>query len=80
MVGAYSGASWLYYTGDGAAHWSTALQTDNGGAGWNDLGFTSTTDGVVINAPALTDGGDGGRIGQLLLTSDGGATWHPVTW
>jgi hypothetical protein len=80
VVGAFSGASWLYYTGDGAAHWSTALQTDNGGAGWNDLGFTSTTDGVVINAPALTDGGGDGRVGQLLLTSDGGASWHPVTW
>jgi hypothetical protein len=80
VVGAYSGASWLYYSGDGAAHWSTALQTDNGGAGWNDLGFTSTTDGVVVNAPALDDGNHDGRDGQLLLTSDGGASWHAVTW
>jgi hypothetical protein len=80
VVGAYSGASWLYYSGDGAANWSTALQTDNGGAGWNDLGFTSTTNGVVVNAPALDDGNRDGRAGQLLLTSDGGATWHAVTW
>lgn len=80
VVGAFSGASWLYYSADSAAHWGTALQADNGGAGWNDLGFTSATDGVVISAPALTDGNSDGRLGQLMLTSDGGATWRAVTW
>ena len=80
VVGAYSGASWLYYSGDGGARWSTALQTDNGGAGWNDLGFTSPSDGVVISGPAITDGNAEGRPGQLLLTNDGGAVWARVAF
>ncbi len=80
VVSAFSGASWLYYSANGAASWSTALETDNGGAGWNDLGFTTTSDGVIVSGPATTDGNPEGKPGQLLLTSNGGATWQPVTW
>ena len=48
---------------------------DGGGQGWNDLGFTSARDGVVIHGhPAYGD-----MLGQLLLTDNGGLTWHAVT-
>ena len=36
--------------------------------GFNDLGFTTTSDGVVVYGPALTDGNSEGRPGRLLLT------------
>ncbi len=80
VVGAASGASWLYYSADGGPSWSTAYQASDGGAGFNDLGFTTTTDGVVVSGPAYSDGNTEGMPGQLLLTSDGGATWQTVTW
>jgi hypothetical protein len=50
----------------------------DGGVGFNDLGFTTTSDGVVVYAPATTDGNNDRRPGRLLLTSNGGATWHAV--
>jgi photosystem II stability/assembly factor-like uncharacterized protein len=78
VVAAESGASWLYYSGDSASTWGTAYEAGDGGQGWNDLGFTTTSDGVVVHGPAIQDGNAGGRPGQLLFTSDGGATWQLV--
>ena len=78
VVAAESGASWLYHSGDSAARWGTAFQAGDGGQGWNDLGFTTTTDGVVVHGPAVSNDNKEGRPGQLLLTSDGGATWRAV--
>jgi hypothetical protein len=78
VVAAESGASWLYYSGDSASTWGTAYMAGDGGQGWNDLGFTTTRDGVVVHGPAIQDGNPGGRPGQLLFTSDGGATWQLV--
>lgn len=78
VVAAASAASWLYYSGDSAAQWGTAYLAGDGGQSWNDLGFTTTSDGAVVHGPALSDGSQGGRPGQLLLTSDAGATWHVV--
>jgi hypothetical protein len=80
VVMAASGASWLYYSGDGAAQWGTAYEVGDGGGGFNDLGFTTTSDGVVVRAPARTDGNAVGSPGQLLLTGDGGATWQRVSF
>jgi hypothetical protein len=80
VVTAASGASFLYYSGDGAAQWGTAYDNGDGGAGFNDLGFTTTSDGVVVHGPARTDGNSDGDPGQLLLTSNGGATWQAVSF
>jgi hypothetical protein len=33
---------------------------------------------VVVYGPALTDNNAESRLGSLLLTSNGGASWHPV--
>jgi hypothetical protein len=66
----------------GRGHSSVLVSTDgsvtypDGGQGWNDLGFTSARDGVVIHGHP--DYGD--RLGQLLLTDNGGLTWHTVTF
>jgi hypothetical protein len=75
-----SAASWLDRSRDAGQRWSTVLNDADGGEGWSDLGFTTATDGVVIHGPAITDGGDSGHPGQLLLTDDGGVTWRLVTF
>jgi hypothetical protein len=71
-----SAASWLYYSPDNGTTWRTVVTYPDGGQGWNDLGFTTTEDGVVIHGhPAYVD-----LPGQLLLTGNGGLTWHAVTF
>jgi photosystem II stability/assembly factor-like uncharacterized protein len=77
VVAAASGGSWLFYSADGA-HWRDAYFAGDGGLGWNDLGFTSTTNGVAVHGPVLSDSNSEGRPGQLLLTSDGGVSWKQV--
>ena len=78
VVAAASGASMLYYSADGGAQWSTAYYEGDGGLGFNDLGFTTPADGVVVYGPAQSDDNVESRPGWLLLTSNGGASWHPV--
>jgi hypothetical protein len=80
VVAADSGASWLYDSADGGREWGTAYENGDGGLGFNDLGFTTADDGVVVRAPAITDANGEHRPGQLLLTTNGGLTWQAVTW
>ena len=75
VIATASAASWLYYSGDGAAQWQTVLTEPDGGQGWADLGFTTASDGVVIHGPASK-----GFAGQLMLTQDGGLTWQQVSF
>jgi hypothetical protein len=58
----------LVATFDGTATWSTVFK-GNPTLGWNDLGFTTPTQGVAIET---------GQSGALLMTHDGGHTWAPV--
>jgi hypothetical protein len=80
VASAASGASMLYYSADGGAQWTTAFSEGDGGLGFNDLGFTTATDGVVVYGPARSDGNQESRPGWLLLTSNGGARWQPVSF
>lgn len=76
IVVSNSGASWLYRSTNAGRTWSTALQLDSGGAPWGDLGFTTATDGVVIEGPAAVGRGESSvAFGRVLLTDDGGRTW-----
>ena len=75
-----SAASWLFYSGDAGSSWRIVYIAGDGGMGWADLGFTTATDGVVVHGPANADGNSTQRPGQLLLTSDGGTTWHQVSF
>ena len=75
-----SAASWLLYSGDAGSSWRIVYTADDGGVGWADLGFTTATDGVVVRGPADGDGNSTQRPGQLFLTSDGGTTWHQVSF
>lgn len=78
VLSAASGASWLYRGTDGGQRWKTVLTEDDGGVGWGDLGFTTSTDGVIIHGPAIPYGTNNDRPGELLLTDDGGQTWQRV--
>jgi photosystem II stability/assembly factor-like uncharacterized protein len=77
-VAAASGATWLYYSADGGVQWSVAYKAIDGGAAFNDLGFTTTSEGVAVVGPVYQDGNAYRMPGQLLLTSDGGASWTAV--
>ena len=80
VAAAFSGGSFLYHSGDGGAQWSTAFFAGDGGLGFNDLGFTTPTDGVVVYGPVFSANNAEGRPGQLLLTSNGGASWQKVSY
>ena len=56
---------------DRAATWTTVFSGSPSG-GWRDLGFTSSTRGVVVEA------GQGTQPGALLTTHDGGHSWVAV--
>lgn len=75
VVAAASGASELYRSVDGGATWTTAETYGDGGAGFNDLGFTTATQGVAIHG---LPGPPAAFASQLLMTTDGGATWKVV--
>jgi photosystem II stability/assembly factor-like uncharacterized protein len=78
VVAAASGASELYWSVNGGATWTTVATYSDGGAGFNDLGFTTGTQGVVIHG---IPGPPAGVVSQLLMTTDGGSTWavRPIT-
>jgi hypothetical protein len=78
LLATASAASWIDRSTDAGATWTTRLTYGDGGLGWADLGFTSVTNAVVVHGPADPPGGAAGRPGQLLLSSDGGATWNAV--
>lgn len=85
VVAASSGASELYATFDGGRSWHTVLSdTASGGAPWHDLGFTTATQGVVVEgfAAQATPAGAGSAnaASRLWGTTDGGHTWKPLAF
>jgi photosystem II stability/assembly factor-like uncharacterized protein len=62
------GPSFLDTSADGGTTWAEASY-GTGGDGWSSLSYVSPTVGwVVLGGP--------GQGGQLLQTTDAGATWH----
>jgi photosystem II stability/assembly factor-like uncharacterized protein len=69
-----SDGSWIYRN-TGGQEWTTAFAADHdGGAGWNDLAFTTELTGFVVYAPAAWADG----AGSLTRTTDAGASWVRV--
>jgi photosystem II stability/assembly factor-like uncharacterized protein len=61
----------LAATFDGGSHW-TVVHRGPAHARWNDLGFTSPDQGVVIETAP------GALTGSLLMTFDGGHSWRQM--
>ena len=76
LVASSSGASFIYRSTDDARRWGDGLLEDDGGLGWADLGFTSSSDAVVVHGPAGLAGVGNGTGGQVLLSGNGGRTWQ----
>jgi len=73
VIGTAMGSSGvLDATFDGGHTWAVVYR--GASVSWEDVGFTSPSQGVAVNGVT----GDGG--GALLMTRDGGRTWHPVTF
>ena len=76
VIATASGGSWLYRSLGGGGAWATVKFYGDGGAGWDDLGFTNALQGVVIHGrPGETGPGAGS---QLLMTHDAGGSWEVV--
>jgi hypothetical protein len=55
--------------------WAAPLTQGDGGRGYNDVGFTTATQGVAIHgSPSAPD------PAALFMTRDAGATWAPVAF
>ena len=80
-VTAQSGASFIYRSDDSGASWSTVGDLPDGGAGFRDLGFTTSTQGVVVSGePSTGTTAATDAASRLLMTHDAGATWTPVSF
>lgn len=76
VIASASGASWLYRSTDAGHTWVTAQSYPDGGIGFNDLGFTTDTQGIVIHGrPSPPPGTD-----QLLITHNAGTTWQALSF
>lgn len=74
FVAAASVFSWIYASGNAGRTWHTVLQNDRGGDTMlNDFGFTTSTQGVVVQGLPQ----NGGRA-VLRMTRNGGRTWPQV--
>jgi hypothetical protein len=72
FVATWSGATWLYVTNDAGRRWHNSLMLRDGGLGWNDFGFTTSSQGVAVEGtPTLGPS-------HLWLTKNAGRTWHTV--
>jgi photosystem II stability/assembly factor-like uncharacterized protein len=74
-VAAVSGASEVYRSGDAGRSWQTPLQQGDGGVGYYDVGFTTTSQGVAIYGQPWKGGT---APPTLLMTRDAGVTWSAV--
>ena len=75
-MAAVSGASELYRSDDGGQDWSTVYSVP-GGPSLTDLGFTTATRGTVVVGGREVPLGHG-TPSQLLVSTDGGASWRKL--
>ena len=77
FVAAVSGATFLYGSSDAGGTWSTVFEGAGGGANLTDLAFTSATSGAFVLG--YTSDVSGGQPSVLVMTSDGGGSWHAAS-
>lgn len=66
-----SGANFIYVSRNGGGTWHSSLFLADGGLGWNDFGFTTANQGVVVEGyPTIGS--------HLWITYNAGRSWHRV--
>jgi hypothetical protein len=71
FIATSSAATWLYVSDNGGRTWHSELSLADGGKGWADFGFTTTSQGVAVEGePAIGS--------QLFMTWNAGKTWRPI--
>jgi photosystem II stability/assembly factor-like uncharacterized protein len=75
LVGAWSDGTFMYLNDSHATKWSMVLGLGDGGAGWDDLAFTSRQVAWAVYGPVNTFAAN---LGQLYVTRDGGQHWKLV--
>ena len=71
FVASASGATLLYASTNGGRRWRDNLTLVDGGLGWNDFGFTTTTQGVAVEGNTVVGS-------HLWMTTNAGRSWHKV--
>jgi photosystem II stability/assembly factor-like uncharacterized protein len=69
IIASASSGDWIYLK-PGRSPWTTALTLADGGLGWNDPVFSSTSTAWVVNGPAGFTGS-----GKVYVSHDGGRKW-----
>jgi photosystem II stability/assembly factor-like uncharacterized protein len=72
-VASWSNGSFIYINDTHKTAWSMVEGIGDGGAGWSDISYVTSTRAWVVYGPA-----DFSNIGQLWVTRDGGHHWGPV--
>jgi hypothetical protein len=73
FIATWSAATWLDVSGNGGRTWSEALRLLDGGLGWSDFGFTTSSQGAAIE-------GNPAQGSRMYMTWDAGLAWDPVTF
>jgi photosystem II stability/assembly factor-like uncharacterized protein len=75
LVGAWSDGTFMYLNDTHKTTWSMPLGLGDGGAGWNDLAFTSSKVAWAVYGPVSAFSAN---LGQLYVTRDGGQHWELI--
>ena len=67
----------IYHTSDGGQHWSLQFTNSNADGFFDSMAFWDARHGIVLGDPIPDESGK--LKFELILTDDGGQTWHPLS-
>jgi photosystem II stability/assembly factor-like uncharacterized protein len=70
-VASWSDGSFMYVNDSHAKRWTMVIGSGDGGAGWNDITYVTSTEAWVVYGPADMPA----DYGQLYVTRDAGRHW-----